>query len=187
MSKELATYLLPFLIPVLGGLLGTLLEAAGARFKIPALVALGQRIEGILVDLPKAIRGSRKTAEENAEPKDPTAKPPSVKVDGKGLTMTAIAFVLAFGVGFASLVSCTSQQVPNAADAYARLVQVCQLYAFVPADHHTAESDKACQAVTHLCDEATPAPTPAPTSSKAPAFEDAGVPPSVPVDTDAGQ
>lgn len=72
MPKELATYLLPFLIPVLGGLLGTLIEALGERWKIPALVALGQRIESILLDAPKMIRGSRKTAADKTEPKDPS-------------------------------------------------------------------------------------------------------------------
>lgn len=76
MSKELATYLLPILIPVLGGLLGTLLEALGTRFKIPALVAIGQRTEGLLTDLPKVIRGSRKTAEEKTANDPPSNKTP---------------------------------------------------------------------------------------------------------------
>jgi hypothetical protein len=116
------------------------------------------------------------------KPKDPPSTPPTVTNSGAGISIVALTFVLTFGVSFAAVVSCTSQKVPDAADAYAGLVQACKLYAFVPAEHHTPESDKACQAVTHLCDEV---PAPAPTPTRAP--EDAGVLPSAPVDADAGQ
>jgi hypothetical protein len=61
MPKELLTYLTPFAIPIAGGLIGTLLEALGERWKLPKLVAIGQRVEAILFDAPKAIRGSRMT------------------------------------------------------------------------------------------------------------------------------
>lgn len=43
------------------GPLGTVLEAIGEKFNYPLLVAFGQRLEAISVDVPKAIRGSRFT------------------------------------------------------------------------------------------------------------------------------
>lgn len=41
------------------GLLGSALEAFGEKFQKPKLVAVGQRLESVSVDLPKLIRGSR--------------------------------------------------------------------------------------------------------------------------------
>lgn len=85
--SQLLVYLSPFLLPLLGGLFATLLEAVGERYKIPALVAFSQRVEGLLVDLPKVIRGSRKTAEEKTmNPKDP----PSDKTPPTGTVMPSV-------------------------------------------------------------------------------------------------
>lgn len=44
------------------GAVGSLLEAAGGALKRPGLVAFGQRLEALGVDLPKLVRGSRLTA-----------------------------------------------------------------------------------------------------------------------------
>lgn len=41
------------------GLLGSALESFGEKFGKPKLVALGQRLESLSVDVPKLIRGSR--------------------------------------------------------------------------------------------------------------------------------
>lgn len=41
------------------GLLGSALESFGEKFGKPKLVAIGQRLESVSVDLPKLIRGSR--------------------------------------------------------------------------------------------------------------------------------
>lgn len=57
----------PVLIPLVGGLIGTGLEALGAKLKIAALVGIGQRVESLLIDLPKLIRGSRLTAAESTK------------------------------------------------------------------------------------------------------------------------
>lgn len=44
------------------GPLGSVLEAAGNAFKIAALVALGQKLEAIGVDLPELLGGAKAKA-----------------------------------------------------------------------------------------------------------------------------
>lgn len=46
------------------GLLGSALESFGEKFSMPKLVAVGQRLESLSVDVPKLIRGSRFTKEQ---------------------------------------------------------------------------------------------------------------------------
>ncbi len=48
------------------GPLGSTIEAIGEATKSPKLIALGQRLEAIGADVPKLLRGSRKTAADNA-------------------------------------------------------------------------------------------------------------------------
>ena len=117
---------LAVLIPLVGGLLGTWLEAIGTRYNRPTLVAIGQRIEGLLADLPKLIRGSRKTAEDKAaaEPKDPPSEPPATRPSGRPPLIPVTAFFLLAGVYlFApALPACSSGQTPQAQAAQARNV-----------------------------------------------------------------
>jgi hypothetical protein len=47
---------------VAAGPFGSLLEGIGTAAKLSWLVAIGQRLEALGVDLPKMIRGSRATA-----------------------------------------------------------------------------------------------------------------------------
>jgi len=50
------------LVTVAAGPVGSLLEGLGTAAKLTWLVAFGQRLEALGVDLPKMIRGSRATA-----------------------------------------------------------------------------------------------------------------------------
>lgn len=118
----LAPYVTALAIAVIGGLCGTLLETVGKYAKSPLLVALGQRIEGALTDVPKLLRGSRMTRLENLgavlseptldlerekarrqkddEPPDPPSIPPLAP---------AAAFLVVLGLLFApALPACSS-------------------------------------------------------------------------------
>jgi hypothetical protein len=74
--ETLLLWALPVLIPLVGGLIGTALEALGAKYKIRALEGIGQRVEALFADLPKLIGGSRFTAlkKELGTPADATVK-----------------------------------------------------------------------------------------------------------------
>ena len=49
-------------IAVAAGLFGTALEKIGEAAKKPWLVAIGQRLEALSIDVPKLLRGSRFTS-----------------------------------------------------------------------------------------------------------------------------
>jgi hypothetical protein len=65
--KALALWASPVLVPLVGGLVGTGLEALGAKYKIKALEGIGQRVEALFADIPKLLRGSRLSAATVAE------------------------------------------------------------------------------------------------------------------------
>jgi len=99
---ELPPELYALLIPVVVGLLGTFLESVGTRYNLPILVAIGQRIEALFADLPKAIRGSRKTAAENeAASRRPSIPPLPVLA----LAMMMLGVPLALGCAGATPVA----------------------------------------------------------------------------------
>lgn len=60
---EILIWASPILIPLVAGLIGTALEALGAKYGIKSLEGIGQRVEALFADIPKLIRGSRLTAE----------------------------------------------------------------------------------------------------------------------------
>jgi hypothetical protein len=87
-------------------------------------------------------------------------------------TLPALVSVAIFAL---TCSGCSGNKLPQIepAQAHAGLVDACKAYVLLtPAKYRTHANDVACEFATHVCDDVK---------------GDAGLPPSVPVDVDAGQ
>lgn len=99
------------LVAVAAGPVGSLLEGIGTALKLSWLVAIGQRLEALGMDLPKMLRGSRATA----MLKD--MGPPTPKT-GAGASPLLPLLLLAGALGLApALTSCASRDAQPPGDA----------------------------------------------------------------------
>ena len=153
--------ILAVIVPLVGGLLGTTLEAIGEKTGRPWLVALGQRIEAALADVPKLMRGSRKTAEEKAEkPKDPdemtpptgTARPVTIPPPAKTASWRpgeSVKFS-AIWYAYALLLACSSPQKPNPLCTTQHLAAIEAAYIAEAVEACAGESYDSCPALPAL-------------------------------------
>lgn len=133
------------LIPALIGMIGSTLESIGQRKGWTWLVAVAQRLEAATIDVPKLIRGSRKTAEEKAKKDDSDPKTPRSGGSSVGpVTTTFMAFAVI------ALVACSGAQKPPPPECTKEQLAKLEL-------SYIAEASAACAGKTYDSCEALPA------------------------------